>query len=131
MRNIKFTILDNGHTVPVKLDTSRGYDGDTPIIEIHGIPGDISDVTALRTYERCIIMPIMHAEMVIPWDKIAGAREGQIVHLTRGRPVKVEADKSIRLNITLSPAALALINAQAGNRSGLIEQLIIDRWGGR
>lgn len=47
----------------------------------------------------------------------------------RGRPTKDEAEKSVRINISLSPAALALIDAQTGNRSALIEQLIVERWG--
>ena len=49
--------------------------------------------------------------------------------LTRGRPPKTEDAKAVREQITLTPSALALIDAQPGPRSALIERLIADRYG--
>lgn len=129
MRNIKIAILDNGHIIPVDLDASTGYRGDNPVIEIAGIPVGVTDVAAMRAYNRCIILPVMHAETIIHWDKIANTKTGQIVHLHRGRPIKDEATKSARVQITLTPATLALIDAQIGPRSALIERLIINAYG--
>lgn len=45
----------------------------------------------------------------------------------RGRPLK--PDKSERVQITLTPQTLALIDAQPGPRSTLIEQLIVRAFG--
>ena len=46
----------------------------------------------------------------------------------RGRPAKGD-DKAQRVQITLSPQALALIDAQPGQRSTLIEALITKAFG--
>lgn len=46
----------------------------------------------------------------------------------RGRPAKGD-DKAQRVQITLSPNALALIDAQPGQRSTLIETLIVKAFG--
>ena len=46
----------------------------------------------------------------------------------RGRPAKGD-DKAQRINITLSPQALTLIDAQPGQRSTLIEALITKAFG--
>ena len=46
-----------------------------------------------------------------------------------GRPPKSDTDKSVRINITLTPEALELIDAQDGNRSALIDGLIRKAWG--
>ena len=47
---------------------------------------------------------------------------------TRGRPAKGVA-KYPRVQITLSPEALALIDAQTEPRSTLIERLIVQAYG--
>ena len=46
----------------------------------------------------------------------------------RGRPAKGD-DKARRINVTLSPQALALIDSQPGQRSTLIEGLITKAFG--
>lgn len=129
MRTVKFKILANGHITSTSPSAPRGYGNTDPVIEIAGVPDNVSDAQVMATYRRCIIMPVMHANNVIAWGRIEGAHQGQIIHLTRGRPAKDASEKAVRVNISLSPDALALIDAQDGNRSTLIEQLIVERWG--
>ncbi|WP_226018439.1 hypothetical protein [Novosphingobium sp. FKTRR1] len=128
MRNLKITILANGHAAPTNRRNPRGYAGGNPVIEITDIPDNVTDVEAISAYDRCVIMPVMHATMPIPWPRIAESHQGQIIHLTRGRPAKGDA-KFVRVNITLSPETLALIDAQPEARSKLIERLIIKAFG--
>ncbi len=47
----------------------------------------------------------------------------------RGRPPKRPGQHHVAISVSLSPEALALIDAQTGARSTVIEQLIIDRYG--
>jgi hypothetical protein len=42
-----------------------------------------------------------------------------------GRPLKSRDEKSVRINITLSPAAIAVLDASEEPRSTLIERLIM------
>ncbi len=44
----------------------------------------------------------------------------------RGRPRKDDADKSPRINITLSPAAIAVLDERGNGRSQEIERLIME-----
>lgn len=41
-----------------------------------------------------------------------------------GRPAKGDADKAVRINITLTPEAISMLDAMGGTRSGTIERLI-------
>lgn len=47
----------------------------------------------------------------------------------RGRPTKPDADRQVRVQLSLSPHALELIDAQPGQRSALIERLIVEAYG--
>lgn len=48
----------------------------------------------------------------------------------RGRPATADADRAVPIRITLSPAALALIDANVPQRgrSAEIERMIMERW---
>jgi len=47
-------------------------------------------------------------------------------NVSPGRPPKDDADKAVRINITLSPTAIAALDALGGTRSGTIEALIME-----
>jgi len=54
----------------------------------------------------------------------AAASDGVSARPGRGRPRVAEADKAVRIAITLSPAALAILDERGAGRSQEIERLI-------
>lgn len=88
------------------------------------MPDDVSNDAVIRTYSRCILLPVMHADRPIPWHKISGAQQGQIIRLGPGRPTLDPAEKSIRINITLSREAVKILDSRGSGRSREIERLI-------
>lgn len=124
-RTVKLMIGSGGEVFHAPGNKLAGYNNlSSPIVDIVEVPGDVSDDIVARTYSRCILLPVMHADRPIPWHKIAGAKQGQVIRLGPGRPHLDPAEKFIRLNITLSPAALAILDARGNGRSQEIERLI-------
>lgn len=95
-----------------------------PIVAIVEVPDDVTDDDVIRTYSRCVLLPVMHAKTPIPWHKISGARQGQIIRLGPGRPTLDPAEKYVRINISLPPESLAILDARGNGRSQEIVRLI-------
>lgn len=125
-RSVKIMIPGEGDAVLAPPAAPRGYAGRNPIVEITDVPDDVRSEAALAAYRRCVIMPIMHAEIPIPWGKIADAAQGQIIRLLGGRPVADPSGHKVRISITLSPAALAVLDARDNGRSQEIERLVME-----
>lgn len=124
-RTIKLMIMTEGDVEPTYVGAERGYEGNNPVIEITGIPDEVTDEEVANAYARCVFRPVMHAEIPIAWARIEHAKPGEIVQLV-GRPTKADEEKRIRLNITLSPAAVAILDERGAGRSQEIERLILE-----
>ena len=124
LRHLNMAIHPNGHVTIAPPAMSYGYSRPSPIVRIVGIPADVSDDEVINAYSRCIVQPVMHANKPIAWRRIADATQGQIVSLKVGRPSISSDRKSVRLNITLSPSAVAALDARGYSRSQEIERLI-------
>jgi len=124
LRHLNMAVHPNGHVTIAPPAMSYGYSRPSPIVRIVGIPPDVSDDEVIKAYSRCVVLPVMHADTPIAWHRIADATEGQIIRLKAGRPAISDDRKSVRLNITLSPSAVAALDARGYGRSQEIERLI-------
>lgn len=122
-RSVKLRIGNDGQAAPTHSTAVRGYAKQCAVIEIIGVPDKIPSDEVARRYNCCVILPVMHAEDPLPWYRIQRAEQGDIIRLNRGRPPK--NDKSVRINITLSPAALEILDGRGAGRSQEIERLIL------
>lgn len=125
-RTVKIMINIRGEVHLAPASALGGYGKESPIVEVVEVPDDVTDDMVIRTYSRCALVPVMHADRPVPWHKIAGAKHGQVIRLGPGRPFLDPAQKYIRLNITLSPKALAILDQRGAGRSQEIERLIIE-----
>ena len=121
-RSVKFFITPDGNTRLAHSRAERGYGGEAPVIEVTDVPDDVTDSAVLATYQRCIIRPLMHAEMPLSWRKIQGARPGDILQL-EDRPHENEDEKSLRVNGTLSPDAVVPCDERGAEQSQENERL--------
>lgn len=125
-RTVKITINTKGEAHLAPSSALGGFAKEHPIVEVVEVPGDVTDDTVVRTYSRCVLVPVMHADRPVPWHKIAGAKEGQVIRLGPGRPYLDPSEKYVRITITLSPRALEILDQRGSGRSQEIERLITE-----
>jgi len=126
LKHVNLMLMPDGNVRLAPASLAHGYSRDNPIIRVVGIPPMISADQVISAYTRCVVLPVMHAEIPVPWHRIADVETGAVIRLNRGRPTLSAGDKAVRINITLSPAALGILDARGGGRSQEIERLIID-----
>lgn len=124
LRHLNLTIHPDGHVTTAPPSMPHGYSRALPIVRVVGIPPSVADDDVIDAYSKCVVLPVMHADIPVPWHRIADADQGDIIRLKAGRPAISEDRKSVRINITLSPAAIAALDARGNGRSQEIERLI-------
>ena len=124
LRHVNLAIHPEGQVTLAPPSMAHGYSKRNPIVRIIGVPTGISNDEVMEAYSRCVVLPVMHADKPIPWHKIADVTPGEVVRIGAGRPALSNDRKSVRINITLSPGAIAALDARGNGRSQEIERLI-------
>jgi len=76
----KIMIMPDGNPVSAPKTVPRGYGGTYPIVEVTGAE-HVRPEIVLKAYRRCAVLPVMHADIPIPWDRLEGAQTGDIIRL--------------------------------------------------
>ena len=124
LRHVNLMIHPDGRVSVAPANMPSGYSRAYPIVRIVGVPPGVSTDDVISAYERCVILPIMHGDIPVPWHRIADAEQGEIIRLKAGRPPLTDDKRAVRINITLSPSAIAALDARGNGRSQEIERLI-------
>jgi len=123
LHSVKLMINQNGHVTIVPASIPRGYAKSNPVVEVTGVPAGVSGDDVAAAYSRCIIQPIMHAAMPVPWHRIADAADGQIIRLRAGRPPLATGERGMRVNVYLKPSTLDRLAKMGPSVSAAIERL--------